>query len=295
MLGLRIIILTLLALGAFAANSILCRLALLHGYIDPVAFTQIRLVAGALILFPAMVRDRSSWWPLRPAMVRPALALFLYATGFSLAYVSLSAGTGALILFAAVQVSMIALSVLRGARPGLAEWIGFSIAFGGLVYLVAPGLSAPPLGAALLMAGAGVAWGIYSVLGRNESDPIAATARNFVFTVPLAVLLTFASPAVVHVSMNGILLAAASGAITSGLGYVAWYAALKGLPAMAASVVQLAVSPIAALGGILFLSEIFTLRLGVASVAILGGIFLAIWSGARGAANQVAGPSRMSR
>lgn len=283
---LRTLGLTLLALVAFAANSILCRLALRHALIDPVAFTGIRLVSGALILAPALSRNRAVWWPLRLRMARPAFALFGYAIAFSLAYVSLSAGTGALILFAMVQTSMIGISVARGTRPGVLEWAGLLIAFGGLVYLVAPGLSAPPLGAALLMAGAGVAWGVYSVLGRGEGDPVAVTARNFALSVPLVAVLaalSFMRPAAAHLSLNGVLLAAISGAITSGLGYVAWYAALKGLPAMGASIVQLAVPIVAALGGILFLDESFTLRLALASVAILGGIFLAIWSSARAA------------
>ncbi len=187
-------LLTLLTLVAFAANSVLCRMALKQELIDPVAFTQIRLLSGALVLLPFLIRRRRFVLPLRSGDWRPALALFVYAIAFSLAYVALDAGMGALILFAMVQTSMIGLGIVIGARPGLLEWVGLAFAFAGLVYLFAPGLSAPPAMGALLMAIAGIAWGVYSILGKTEADPIASTARNFVLTIPLALLLFLVSP-----------------------------------------------------------------------------------------------------
>jgi drug/metabolite transporter (DMT)-like permease len=282
-MSLRTALLTLLALIAFAANSILCRMALRHGLIDPVAFTQLRLVAGALALSPLLILQRGAWWPRRAGAWRPALALFIYAFGFSLAYVALSAGTGALILFAMVQLTMIGLGIARGLRPALLEWTGLAIALGGLAYLLAPGLTAPPIAAAALMAGAGVAWGIYSVLGKSEADPATATARNFALTAPLAAILFVASPQWAHATPAGIALAVASGALTSGLGYIVWYRALKGLSTMHASIVQIASPVLVGIGGIVFLSEAFTLRFGAAAVLILGGIMLTIWAGGQSA------------
>lgn len=289
--------LTLLTLLAFAANSVLCRLALKQDLIDPIAFTQIRLLSGALVLVPFLLR-RDAFFnalpdgkpvatfpgsalilPIRPTDWRPALALFVYAITFSLAYVALDAGTGALILFAMVQTSMIGLGIIAGARPGALEWTGLVFAFAGLVYLFAPGLAAPPAAGAALMAVAGIAWGIYSRLGSQEADPVASTARNFVLTVPLALLLFFAGPSWGTAAPAGIALAVASGAVASGLGYVIWYSALKGLPNMTASVVQLAVPIIAAVGGVLLISETVTLRLVISTVLILGGIYVTIRGG----------------
>jgi drug/metabolite transporter (DMT)-like permease len=271
--------LTLAALLAFAANSILCRMALGENLIDPVSFTQIRLGAGALALLPFLWRRRAAAWPPRPADWRPALALFVYATGFSLAYLALEAGAGALILFATVQVSMIGLGLLGGDRPGAVEWAGLALALAGLGWLLAPGLHAPPLWAAALMGLAGAAWGVYSLLGRAERDPLAATARNFLFTVPLALALFAAGPDWAGAQTKGIMLAMASGALTSGLGYVIWYAALRGLTPMSASIVQLAVPAVAAAGGVLLLGEALTLRLLIATALILGGIFVTVHAG----------------
>lgn len=275
------VLLTLLTLVAFAANSVLCRMALKQELIDPVAFTQIRLLSGALVLVPFLIKRRAFVLPLRGGDWRPALALFVYAIAFSLAYVALDAGIGALILFAMVQTSMIGLGIVNGARPGTLEWVGLAFAFAGLVYLFAPGLSAPPVMGALLMAVAGIAWGVYSILGKTEADPIASTARNFVLTIPLSLLLFLANPSWTGAAPAGIALAVISGALTSGLGYVIWYAALRGLANMIASVVQLAVPIVAAIGGVFLLNETVTLRLLLATIFILGGIYIAIQGAAR--------------
>ncbi|MGD2132858.1 MAG: DMT family transporter [Maricaulaceae bacterium] len=275
----RTVALTVLAMIAFAANSILCRMALKDGLIDPVGFTQIRLAAGAFALAPFLIARHGRVRPIKFQDVRPAFALFAYAIGFSLAYIGLDAGAGALILFACVQITMIAIGVATGARPKALEWTGFAVAFAGLVYLLSPGLSAPPLASALLMAAAGVAWGVYSVLGKQEPDAVAATARNFALALPFAALLFLAGPSWSEAAPAGVGLAIASGAITSGLGYVIWYAALRGLAPMAAPIVQLSVPVIAAAGGVALLGEPFTLRLALASVLILGGIFLTVAAG----------------
>lgn len=268
--------LTLVTLIAFAANSVLCRLALKAALIDPVSFTQIRLAAGAVVLLPILFLRGGL--PIAALTARhgvAAFALFLYAIAFSLAYTRLDAGSGALMLFGAVQFSMIGFGVAHGERPAPMQWAGIVAAFGGLAYLFSPGLSAPPLAGALAMATAGLAWGGYSLLGRGEADPIAATARNFVLATPF-VLLLFLAPAARHADLSGIALAVASGAIASGAGYVVWYIALRSLAPVAAAVVQLAVPVIAALGGIALLGETPTLRLVIAALLILGGIFMTV-------------------
>jgi drug/metabolite transporter (DMT)-like permease len=268
--------LTALALVAFAANSVLCRMALRAELIDPVAFTQLRLASGAVALAPFLIARRAAAEPLRLRDAGPALALFGYAIAFSLAYLALEAGAGALILFGSVQIAMIGIGAARGVRPSLREWAGLAIAFAGLVCLTAPGLGAPPLWAALLMAAAGAAWGVYSLLGRGEADPVLATARNFALTVPLAAALMLAGPEWSAAQPAGIALAVASGAVTSGLGYVVWYAALRGLTPASASIVQLATPVIAALGGVALLGEALTLRLALASALVLGGVYLTV-------------------
>jgi drug/metabolite transporter (DMT)-like permease len=275
-------VLTALALTAFAANSLLCRLALRDGAIDPVSFTQIRLASGALALLPILLANSS----VRPRLVlardwRPATALFVYALGFSLAYVGLGVGAGALILFGTVQLSMIGLGLIKGDRPGPLGWLGLALAFGGLVWLVAPGLSAPPLWAAALMAVAGLAWGVYSVLGKSEADPIYATARNFVLAAPLVVALLAVHPGARHLGGDGIALALASGMVASGLGYVLWYLALRGLSHLGASIGQLSVPVLATIGGALLLGEPVTARVLIASAVILGGILVATRLGKR--------------
>jgi drug/metabolite transporter (DMT)-like permease len=276
------LVLTVLALSAFAANSLLCRMALRDGAIDPVSFTQIRLGSGALALAPILFA-RS--WRLRPGRDwRPALALFVYAIGFSLAYLALSVGAGALILFGTVQLSMIGIGLVRGDRPGASGWLGLVLAFAGLVYLVAPGVTAPPPWAAALMGLAGLAWGVYSVLGKGEPDPIAATARNFALTLPAVAALMAIHPGTRHLGGEGVALALASGMVASGLGYVLWYLALRGLSHLTASVGQLSVPVLATLAGALVLGEPLTPRVMVATAVILGGIAVATCLGRRRAA-----------
>jgi drug/metabolite transporter (DMT)-like permease len=277
---LRTIVLATAAMLAFAANSLLCRLALQHGGIDPASFASIRLVSGAIML-AVVVRLRAGASPSGRADWWAALMLFAYAAFFSFAYVSLPAGTGALILFGAVQVTMLGAGLHAGERFGTGGWSGLLLAIAGLAYLVSPGLAAPPPLGAALMAIAGVAWGVYSLRGRGVADPLAATAGNFLRAAPLALVLNLAWAAHAQADRAGIALAIASGALTSGLGYVVWYAALPRLTALRAATLQLSVPPIAAFGGVLFLSEAITLRLAVASVMILGGIALVLGVKAR--------------
>jgi drug/metabolite transporter (DMT)-like permease len=275
--------LTAVAMLAFAANSLLCRLALQHGRIDPASFGAIRLVAGALalVLTPALTMRRS-----RPAATpadwRAAGFLFAYVALFSFAYVSLAAGTGALILFGAVQLTMLGAGLWGGERFPPAGWLGLALALAGLAVLLLPGAAAPSLHGAVLMAGAGVAWGGYSLRGRRlaelRADPLAATAASFLRAAPLGVLLALACAAHAQADARGVGLAVVSGALTSGLGYVVWYAALRRLGAMRAATVQLSVPLIAAFGGVLLLGEALTPRLALASLAILGGIALVLVS-----------------
>jgi drug/metabolite transporter (DMT)-like permease len=274
-------ILTLIAMLAFAANSLLCRMALGDGLIDAASFTLIRVFSGAvtlsLILLP---RWRASGFT--PVDWRAVAMLFTYMAFFSFAYLSLSAGTGALLLFGAVQLTMFAVALRSGERFPLASWAGLALAVSGLVYLVSPGVTAPDPVGAVLMIVAGIAWGVYSLLGKNAADPLEATAGNFVFSVPMAVLVSLAFKAEFDISMAGASLAIASGAVASGLGYVIWYAALKGLQATRAATVQLSVPVIAAIGGVILLSEKVTFRLVLASVVTLGGIALVLMQKRRG-------------
>lgn len=279
---LQTVALTAAAMVAFAANSLLCRLALQHQGIDPASFGSIRLVSGALTLALVVrlrVRQPS---PARADWLAAAM-LFAYVAFFSFAYLSLPAGTGALILFGAVQLTMLGAGLGSGERFGTLAWLGFVLAAGGFVYLVLPGVAAPPLLGAVLMAIAGVAWGVYSLRGRGVADPLAATARNFLRAVPLALALSLLFVARAHADATGIALAVASGAVTSGLGYVIWYAALGRLSAMQAATVQLSVPLLAAIGGVLLLSEAITPRLAAASVAILGGIAIVLSQKSRNA------------
>lgn len=268
------------ALVGFAANSLLCRAALGARTIDAASFTAIRIASGAVILAvlaalsPRLGFDDER----RPGSWASGAALCGYAVAFSFAYLRLTAATGALILFASVQATMIGWSVARGERPRPLEWLGLSIAAAGLVVLALPGLSSPdPIGAAL-MTGAGISWGIYSLRGRGAKRPLAATAANFLRAVPFAALTLLAIPIFGggSVTRDGALLATASGALASGLGYSLWYAALPSLPATRAAIIQLSVPVLAALGGVLLLAEPVTQRLVGAAAAILGGILLAL-------------------
>jgi drug/metabolite transporter (DMT)-like permease len=275
---LRIFGLTSLAMLAFAGNSLLCRLALKHTSIDAASFTAIRLVSGAVMLLLIVklrhktVVGRGNWLS--------AFALFAYAAGFSFAYVSLSAATGALLLFGAVQATMIGHGLWVGERLRGLQLLGLLLAFGGMVGLLLPGLAAPPLVGSVLMLAAGVAWGVYSLRGKGAGDPTGVTAGNFMRAVPMAVglsLLVLIHPdRYASMDATGFYYALASGALTSGIGYAIWYTALPALKATQAATVQLSVPVIAALGGIVFLGESLTLRLMLASIAILGGIALVI-------------------
>lgn len=268
-------ILTLLALAAFAGNSVLCRLALTRTDIDPASFFSIRLASGAVTL----------WLVVRCRRARPELggswssagALFAYAAAFSFAYMTLPTGAGALMLFGAVQATMIGAGLWAGERMSTGQWGGFVLALGGLAALLLPGLSSPPLGGSVLMLAAGLAWGIYSLQGRHRDDPAGATAGNFLRTLPLAGLLSLAAWPWMRLDGAGVLYAVLSGAFGSGVGYAVWYAALRGLTAARAATVQLCVPVLAAFGGVGFLGEPLTSRLVIAAIAILGGVALVLF------------------
>ena len=266
------LLLAVLALLAFAGNSLLCRLALKHTGIDPASFTSVRILSGALTLW-LITRSRSRSasgagnWP-------SALALFVYAAAFSYAYVSLPAATGALLLFGAVQATMIGYGLWLGERLLVRQWLGLLCAFAGLAGLLLPGLAAPPASGAALMLGAGVAWGVYSLRGKAAGDPTRVTSGNFLRAAPMAALLSLLTVRWSTVDLAGLGYALASGALASGVGYAVWYTALRGLKATSAATLQLSVPVLAALGGIVFLGETITGRLLLASAAILGGIAL---------------------
>jgi drug/metabolite transporter (DMT)-like permease len=270
------LLLTALAMLAFAGNSLLCRLALRETAIDAASFTAIRLASGALTLW-LLLRLRTARQPMAGNWPG-ALALFAYAAAFSFAYLQLDTGVGALLLFGAVQLSMLLWGLWRGERLGLAASLGTALAAGGLLALLLPGASAPPLTAALLMLLAGVAWGGYSLLGRGQGDPLAVTAGNFLRAAPLALLLALALLPRLAWDGAGLLYALLSGALTSGVGYAIWYSALPGLRASQAATVQLCVPILAALGGALLLGEALSLRLLLSTGAVLGGIALVLGS-----------------
>jgi drug/metabolite transporter (DMT)-like permease len=281
---------TSLAMIAFAGNSLLCRQALKYTRIDPGSFTTIRIVSGALVLcLIVRLRDGTNR---RAGSWSSALALFAYAACFSFAYVSLPAATGALLLFGAVQATMISYGLWSGERLRMRQSVGLVFAFGGLAGLLLPGISAPPLLGCLLMLTAGIAWGIYSLRGKSAGDPTQVTAGNFLRAVPMAVVLSAISFPWLSLDGSGIGYAMASGALASGVGYAIWYTALRGLNAASAASVQLSVPVLAAVGGIVFLGEAITLRLLLASAAILGGIALVILTGKRRNDKTVLGPLR---
>ncbi len=275
----RTALLTVAAMLAFAANSLLCRIALRDAHIDAASFTAIRLASGALMLW-LLVHLRGGRigahgnWP-------SAFALFAYAAAFSYAYLTLPAAAGALLLFGAVQATMIGYGLWRGERLDAVQWTGLALAGGGLVGLLLPGLSAPPAAGSALMIASGVAWGVYSLRGRGAGNATAVTAGNFVRALPFAAVLGVVMLARADFDAAGVAYAVASGALASGLGYAVWYSALPGLRATSAATVQLSVPVIAALGAALFLAEPVTLRLALASAAVLGGIALVIARRAR--------------
>lgn len=281
---LRTLGLTSGAMTCFAANSLLCRAALGRGLADAASFTSVRLLAGAIalgLLVRLSGRPRSGTRDLRAAA-----SLFVYALAFSLAYTRIPAALGALLLFGAVQVTMVGRGIVAGERPGASEWAGLVLSFGGLVALTLPSLRQGDSTGSMLMIGAGIAWGVYSLLGRSSrSDPLAATAVHFAYAAPLALVASLLAArlgaphlSAPHLSAPGLGLAVASGALASGGGYAIWYAALRGLGATRAALVQLSVPPLAALGGVLLLGEDVTLRLVLSAAAILGGIALAVTS-----------------
>jgi drug/metabolite transporter (DMT)-like permease len=274
---LRISLLTTFALVAFGFNSILCRVALRAGEADAAGFTVVRLVSGAvtLILISYFLDQRNGSKKKRGNWIS-AFLLFAYAICFSFAYIGLTVAAGALILFTSVQFTMIAVALVRGERPGNLEWLGLLIAVGGLVYLVFPGLSSPPLFASVLMAAAGIAWGIYTLRGKSTSDPLGDTTGNFIRSVPMIAIAAIPFLSSINLSARGIILAVISGAVASGIGYAVWYSVLKHHTATRAAVLQLSVPVIAAFGGVLLLSEAMTTRLLIAAVFILGGVGLTI-------------------
>lgn len=277
--------LCVLALLGFAGNSLLTRLALRPRLIDPASFTAVRLATGALALM-VLARVRRPAANVREGSWLSALLLVAYAAPFSFAYMHLGAGIGALVLFGVVQVTMIGWGLARGERPRVGEWVGLVMALGGLAVLTLPGSSRPDGPSFLLMVLAGAAWGAYSLRGRSSKDALGATAGNFILSAPMAVLLPaveLLEPAVgaPRVSMEGVIMATVSGAITSGVAYTLWYAALPGLTALRAALVQLTVPVIAAAGAVVLLDERPSARLVISSAAVLGGVALALLARAR--------------
>jgi drug/metabolite transporter (DMT)-like permease len=260
---------------AFAGNSLLARTALIHTRIDAASFTTIRLISGAVVLW-FVVRIRGGTRIGKGNWIS-AFSLFVYAAGFSFAYVRLHAATGALLLFGAVQATMISYGIWTGERLRRMKLVGLMLAFGGVIGLLLPGLSAPPLNSSVLMLGAGVGWGIYSLRGKGAGNPTKVTAGNFLRAIPITAALSLIMLRSASLDKAGIWYAVSSGALASGLGYAIWYAALPELKATSAASVQLTVPIIAALGGVAFLGEPITLRLVLASVVILGGISLVIF------------------
>ncbi|WP_397471729.1 DMT family transporter [Rheinheimera sp.] len=274
MLNIRAVLLTILALLAFAGNSVLCRMALAHTSMDAASFTTVRLLSGALMLWLLVVLRQGA--PQVQGSWLSALALFVYAAGFSFAYLQLNTGIGALILFGAVQSGMIGYGLWRGERFSARQWLGLLMACSGLTGLLLPGLSAPPLMGSMLMLTAGFAWAVYSLRGKGAANPLQVTAGNFIRTLPMTLLLSVVLFGQLSFDNNGMLYAVLSGALTSGVGYAIWYSVLPQLKATTAATVQLTVPVLAAIAGILILSEPLTQRLILASVAILGGIALVV-------------------
>lgn len=277
---LKLTLLTCLALVAFAANSVLCRLALGNTSIDAASFTAVRLIAAALTLLLVLaLRERAfrpSVWA-RSGSIKGAGYLFVYAASFSLAYVQLDTATGALILFGTVQLTMILVGLLQGQKLNVLEAVGLAVAFSGFVYLILPGLTTPSAVGFVLMMMAGIAWGFYTLNGRGSVTPMLDTSANFIRTLPLAVVLLLVFAQDIQITAAGFWLAVGSGAFASGIGYSLWYAALPSLTAIQAGVFQLTVPLIAALGGIVFVGESLTVRLVMASMLLLGGIGLVLW------------------
>ncbi len=277
----RLVLLTTITMVAFAANSIFCRLALTESTNDPLSFTIVRLASGSMILLLFFLKGlKAGKISFGLKSVLPSLMLFSYAIFFSFSYVQMSAGTGALIVFPTVQFTMLGYALYTGTRLQFYEKLGVVVSLLGLVYLLLPGFDMPPVKASILMALSGISWGVYSLLGKSVANPIYSTAKNFVFTLPLVLSLFFIFG--IHLTPSGLLWAMLSGGLTSGLGYLLWYLVLKELSTSTAAVVHLSAPAIAAFGGILFLNEVLSLRLVIASTLILGGLYIKI----RGASTQ---------
>ncbi len=275
----KVFFLTGFALVAFAFNSILCRLALGTGAIDASSFTSIRLLSGAISLgVILLITSGNSIKNLKRGNWISAFLLFAYAICFSFAYIGLTTATGALILFGLVQASMIISALVKGERPGILEWAGLFLAIGGLVYLVFPALESPPVVSSMLMAFAGIAWGFYTLRGKESEDPLSDTTGNFLRTIPFVFVAALPFIYRFNLTKSGVLFAVLSGAIASGIGYTVWYIALKYHTATRAAILQLSVPVLAAIGGLVFLSEVISVRLIIASGLILGGIGLAIYN-----------------
>ncbi|WP_025899302.1 DMT family transporter [Sneathiella glossodoripedis] len=274
------ILLTSLAMIAFAANSVLCRQALGDGHIDAASFTTLRMCAGAVTLY-FILKMRGDALAIKKANWKSAAALFVYMAFFSFAYISLGAGAGALLLFGAVQITMFAAAIKAREHFSALSWAGLFAAIGGLVYLVSPGVSSPDALGATLMVIAGIAWGLYSLQGKGNTNPLQATAQNFLIGIPLVLVTSLLFSSELDFTTSGIYLALASGALASGCGYVIWYAVLPHLTSGRAATVQLTVPAIAALGGAVFLSEPFTMRLIIASIVTLGGVAIVLSQRAR--------------
>ena len=272
----KVILYTGFALVAFALNSFLCRMALGSGEADAASFTAVRLASGAMMLAVIAASIGKTKNAVKSGQWWSAFFLFLYAIAFSFAYLELTAGTGALILFGSVQITIVGAALVNGNRPRSLEWVGLIAAFAGLVYLVFPRLQSPPLTSSLLMAAAGMAWGFYTIRGKGSEDPIVETAGNFIRTVPMVIIAALPFLSQMEISKRGFVLAVLSGAVASGLGYTAWYAALKYHTPTRTAVMQLSVPVLVAILGILLLGESATSRLVVAGVLILGGIAMTL-------------------
>ena len=268
--ALSLVLLTVITMLAFAANSVLCRYALGSNLMDAASFSALRLIAGAIFLLSLVYFKDSAFKLAKPRTV-PVLALLVYMLGFSFAYNQLSAATGALLLFGFVQITMLAFALRGGECPTLAGIAGYAVAVSGLLYLVAPGLESPPLSYAGLMAIAGVAWGIYSILGAGGRDPTQATAQNFFYASLIAIFVSFSQIQNLSITWQGALAAAVSGAVTSGLGYSIWYYLVGSIRAMTAALAQLSVPAIAVIGGALLLLEPLNQRIVLSTLLTLGG------------------------
>lgn len=272
---LKLLLLSVMAMIAFAANSLLCRMALVETDIEPAMFTFWRIASGAVVLSLLVLLRNNK--PLGEGTIISALALFVYAAGFSFAYISMTAGAGALLLFGAVQLTMLSWGLFKGERMRPLQWLGFGFALFGLILLLLPNASVPELSSALLMIAAGIAWGVYSLLGKGAKLPIEATAGNFLRATPVAILLLVIFWPEGQLDMAGVTYAVASGAIASGMGYALWYGILPHIPAIKAASLQLSVPVLAVIAGWLLLNEAITLRILLSSGLVLGGVALVIW------------------